>query len=358
MTDDTQKIEPGMFVQRRPEPVQMAPWYEPTDMGTAMRLADTLAASSFIPAEFRGKPGDILVVMMQGAKLGLDAFAAMKGIAVINGKPTIWGDLAIGLVRSHRNFGQMAEDYDEAAKEAVCKITLKSGEVVERAFSWADAQTAGLDRKDPYKRYPKRMLQMRARSWAMRDAIPQALLGFGIAEEERDVEVKAEIVPNAIPMETVGDYENAIDLAATAEGLRDIGYQIKAYASEDVKDATRQRYADRMAELQDAERAQSAIIANDAGASIQAAMDKLAAVDDDEDAPLEHVVTHVKVHEKEGARTVHSSTEAPWEKPSQATIDGTTEPAREYETEPDPNDVEPPEGEPYSDDLPPLDTSQ
>jgi hypothetical protein len=57
-----------------------------------------------------------------------------------------------------------------------------------RSFSVADAKKASLwGKAGPWSNYPKRMLQMRARSWALRDAFPDVLRGIGIKEEQHDI---------------------------------------------------------------------------------------------------------------------------------------------------------------------------
>lgn len=50
-----------------------------------------------------------------------------------------------------------------------------------------DAAKAGLKGKQgPWTQYPKRMMQMRARSWALRDVFPDVLRGMPVAEEVMD----------------------------------------------------------------------------------------------------------------------------------------------------------------------------
>jgi hypothetical protein len=65
----------------------------------------------------------------------------------------------------------------------------------------ADAQRAALSAKDTYKQYPARMLQMRARWWAMRDAFPDALKGIDSAEEQQERFMgDAEVVDETPPL--------------------------------------------------------------------------------------------------------------------------------------------------------------
>jgi len=51
------------------------------------------------------------------------------------------------------------------------------------------AKTAGLlGKQGPWTQYPRRMMQMRARSWALRDVFPDVLRGMPIAEDIMDIE--------------------------------------------------------------------------------------------------------------------------------------------------------------------------
>ena len=55
-------------------------------------------------------------------------------------------------------------------------------------FSVADAKLAGRwGKAGPWKQYPRRMLQMRARGFALRDAFADALKGIQSAEEVQDI---------------------------------------------------------------------------------------------------------------------------------------------------------------------------
>jgi hypothetical protein len=54
-------------------------------------------------------------------------------------------------------------------------------------FSVADAKKAGLwGKSGPWTQYPRRMLQLRARGFALRDAFPDVLKGLVTAEEAQD----------------------------------------------------------------------------------------------------------------------------------------------------------------------------
>jgi hypothetical protein len=58
---------------------------------------------------------------------------------------------------------------------------------ITRSFSISMAEAAGLTRKEgPWQTYPRRMLTMRARSWALRDGFADVLRGLSIREEVED----------------------------------------------------------------------------------------------------------------------------------------------------------------------------
>ena len=157
----------------------------PKDLDEAMRFADMLAGSSIVPKDYIGKPGNCLVAIQWGMELGLQPMQAMQSIAVINGRPSLWGDAMLALVKAHPAFEWIKEECD--GNVATCTIKRRGELEVVQSFSLEEAKRAGLTGKQgPWTQYPKRMLQMRARGFALRDAFPDALRGVVSAEEARD----------------------------------------------------------------------------------------------------------------------------------------------------------------------------
>lgn len=166
--------------------------YEPSTFEEANKLALTLSESSIVPADFRNQPGNVLIAMQMGHDVGLSPTQALQSIAVINGRPSIWGDAIPAIIKNHPAYEWMKETYDEEKYIATCEMKRKGEKTTTiQSFSWNDAVVAGLvDKKGSlYKKYPKRMLQMRARSWAARDCFPDALKGLSVAEEMQDAEL-------------------------------------------------------------------------------------------------------------------------------------------------------------------------
>jgi hypothetical protein len=162
----------------------------PTNLEGVWRLSELIAASGMAPKDMK-QPEQIAVAIMHGLEVGLTPMAALQSIAVVNGRPSVWGDGAIGLVRA----SGMLEDFEEGLngegdkRVAYCKVKRKGEKkVLERTFSWEDAKKAGLTSKTgPWQQYPNRMLVLRARAFAMRDAFADVLRGLSIREEMEDV---------------------------------------------------------------------------------------------------------------------------------------------------------------------------
>lgn len=171
---------------------------QPANMSEALEMAKVLAKSQMIPTAYRGKPEDTLVAMMLGCELGLNPIQALQNIAVINGKPSIFGDALVALMLNHPSYGGMEESFDEATNTATCTVWRKGGPRHAQSFSEADAKLAGLWGKrghnglpTPWVTYPKRMLQMRARAFAIRAQFADALAGLITREEAEDMPVEA-----------------------------------------------------------------------------------------------------------------------------------------------------------------------
>lgn len=166
-----------------------------TSFTEAMTLATTLAKTEFVPSSYRGKPEAVLAAIMMGAELAIGPLQALQGIAVINGRPCVFGDLALALCQRHPDFVDCIETFNAQTMTATCTVKRKGFQDITRTFSWADAQRAKLTSKDTYQSYPQRMLPMRARSWALRDRMSDVLRGLQIVEEVRDyVQVDGTVV--------------------------------------------------------------------------------------------------------------------------------------------------------------------
>ena len=168
----------------------------PQTFGELENLAVMLGKSDIVPKDMIGKPANILLALMFGNELGLTPAQSLQNCMVVNGRPSLWGDAVMGLVMASDVYEDSKDSYDPATKTAKFEIKRRGKEWLVRTFSWADAVTAKLDKKEgPWQQYPTRMLFHRARAWACRDAFPDVLKGIRYHEEERDfVDTTAERV--------------------------------------------------------------------------------------------------------------------------------------------------------------------
>lgn len=162
----------------------------PSNFGELIRFADIASKSGMVPKDYSNRPQAIVIACQMGAELGLAPMQSLQNIAVINGRPSVWGDTLLALVKASPVCDDVIEtiEGDGDSMVATCTAKRRGKEPVVARFSMADARSAGLAGKvGPWKQYPKRMLQMRARGFALRDAFPDVLRGLITAEEALDI---------------------------------------------------------------------------------------------------------------------------------------------------------------------------
>lgn len=196
----------------------------PRTLDEAIQFAQIIARSELAPKDYRNKPDNVLVAVQFGGEIGLSPMQALQGIAVVNGRPTVWGDAALALVMA----SGLCESIDELNPEEALQtgagkcIVKRRGQPVPvtRSFTVEEAKKANLWEKDsPWRTYPGRMLQMRARAFALRDAFPDVLKGVGIREEVEDIPVETTptiMIPRALaPTAATPDHQPSPEPAST-----------------------------------------------------------------------------------------------------------------------------------------------
>lgn len=176
--------------------------FEPKNFAELKTLCIDLAKSEIIPKEYINKPANILIAVTFGRELGMRWAHSLQCIAVINGRPSMWGDDVGAMVKNSDVFEAERDEFDPAKDGGTAYFHAKrKGQTwIVRSFSHEDAKRADLLSKDTYKKYEKRMLFNRARAWAYRDAFQDVLKGMRIREEEQDfVETTAEKVYEDAP---------------------------------------------------------------------------------------------------------------------------------------------------------------
>lgn len=159
-----------------------------TNLNDMQMASQIILQSGLCPDGYKTKE-QVFVGLQAGAEIGLKPMQALNSIAVIRGKPTLWGDAALGLVKKSGLLSEFSEEVtgDGDGMIACVKSVRKDGEVlstVETTFSVADAKTAGLwGKAGPWTTHPKRMLKYKARAFNLRDNFPDVLMGLHLTEE-------------------------------------------------------------------------------------------------------------------------------------------------------------------------------
>ena len=160
----------------------------PKDYTEAKLMAVDLSKSEIIPKDYQGKPANCLIAIMMGAEVGLRPVQALQGIMVVNGRPSIWGDAAVGLILASGLQEYARDEWDPKTGTATFITKRKGQPEIRRTFSLDDAAKAGLANKPgPWQGYKPRMCYNRARAFGLRDGYADVLKGLAIYEEVRDI---------------------------------------------------------------------------------------------------------------------------------------------------------------------------
>ena len=160
-----------------------------------------------------GQPNksQLAIGIMKGLELGVPPLTALANIAVINGRPTMWGDLMIAMVLKtgllvgikEDEIGTPAPDAGDVDKfddsyglEVALTRKGVEGPFIGR-FTVGDARRAGLwmnNKRKPWLHHPKRMLRMRAIGFALRNGFADCLAGMYFREEIEDMPTEPKVV--------------------------------------------------------------------------------------------------------------------------------------------------------------------
>jgi len=178
----------------------------PRNLDEAWRYSQAIVSAGMVPDSLRGANNEqttakVMMIINKGMEVGLPPQSALANIMIVNNRPSIWGDGAIALVQASGKLDWIAETIEGEPKSdnwtAICRIKRYDNEqIIERKFTYKQAKDANLIKR-VWLTYPERMLQMRARAFAIRDGFADVLSGLSIAEEVRDIPEKKEEVDSS-----------------------------------------------------------------------------------------------------------------------------------------------------------------
>jgi hypothetical protein len=223
----------------------------PQSIEDVFRVAKGVVMAGLAPSALVDKKsGDaavaaVAVAIMSGAELGLKPMVALRSFTVINGRPALYGDGLINVIRQSGRAEYLRTGCDNRDGKLVGWCEAKrsdTGEDKRVEFSQDDAVRAGLwsdqpvikknGQNGPYEkandspwfRYPQRMLAWRAAGWCLRELFGDVLGGIRDEFEAQEVyEAEAQPVIAPPPPEEPDEAEEATDIEVSepfdAEGF-------------------------------------------------------------------------------------------------------------------------------------------
>lgn len=179
------------------------------------RVAKAVLRGGLAPAALVGNKSEedavsaVAVAIMSGAELGLQPMVALRSFTVINGKPALYGDGLINVVRMSGRVAYLRTGCETIGGQMVGFCEAKRNDTGEdkrvefsqddaiRAKLWSDQPRIAKRRKDggtyeadndsPWYRFPQRMLAWRAAGYCLRELFGDVLGGIRDEFEVREI---------------------------------------------------------------------------------------------------------------------------------------------------------------------------
>lgn len=210
-----------------------------------LQVAESIKNTDLIPKSLQGNAEAIMATMLYGQEVGLGAMQSLNGVAVINGKTSLYGDVYKGIILSHPDFAGMEESWESVKSDAgeeidlICHVKMSRAHqngkylsTVTGSFGISDQIRAGLN-SPVWKKFPKDMLYNRAFNRAAKKLFSDATAGMSSESEAQDIQpmYRAEDVkPEAAVQPSQGgttkqDVTNILELINACESREELtGY--------------------------------------------------------------------------------------------------------------------------------------
>ena len=183
-----------------------------------------------------------MVRILAGQEIGIPPFAAMSGIHIIQGKPTIGAGLIASRVKGSGKYDYKVIEMTDK----ICTIEFMQGgaSIGKTSFTIEDAKKAGTKNLD---KFPRNMLFARCISNGVKFYCPDVFSGpVYVPEEMQNIteDIKHEVIEPDTKAEELASAIAGLALAETKQDLVDFKKTLPAYIIEDAsfKAAGKQRY--------------------------------------------------------------------------------------------------------------------
>lgn len=162
--------------------------FVPKNVDEAYRMAEMLGKSGLLPDVLKGKPFDVLVILLTGAEFGISPMAALREVYVVKGKGYISSLMKVGLIKQ----SPLCEYFrlvESTAKKATYATKRRGEEEVRMSFTIEEAIQAGLATgrpggQDNWSKYPTLMLRRRCEGQLADTVYPDVTRGLGSSDDE------------------------------------------------------------------------------------------------------------------------------------------------------------------------------
>jgi hypothetical protein len=179
--------------------------FRPINVGQVWFLVDMLMRAKLAPSSYDNDPAKVFIGLMKANELDTDPITGLANIMIVNNRATVWGDLAQALIQRsgllkkqvNAEIGEKPEpgtpllDWPDSYGWRVETWRKDQEEPHIGEYTVADAKRANLwmnTSKKPWITDPSEMIFNRARARSQRKGFSDSLLGFAVAEEQRDFE--------------------------------------------------------------------------------------------------------------------------------------------------------------------------
>jgi hypothetical protein len=189
----------------------------PQSVEEIFRVASGVLAAGLAPYALIGKKNPdqqkaaVAITIMAGAELGLPPMVSLRAFTVINGRPALYGDGLVAVIRKSGKLKRLAQGYDHDKQFGWAEAErADTGEVMRYEFTKQEAIDAGLwderatitnykgetvPNPEPWFRWKPRMMMIRARTFVLRDLFADVLGGMTDEYEARDIQPPIDITP-------------------------------------------------------------------------------------------------------------------------------------------------------------------
>lgn len=179
-------------VEEREKSLASAPSVLPTpqEWAATRAMAESIAATKFVPADYRNRPDEVLAAILFGREIGIGPMQSLRDVAMIDGRPALAAHRQLALLR--RGGVEILESESTATRASIRARRRDTGEAM--TVEWTIEEAQQITRKgkklvdgDNWRNYPADMLWARCVGRLGRRLAPDLIGGMAYtAEEIRD----------------------------------------------------------------------------------------------------------------------------------------------------------------------------